>query len=282
MGADPEFDQLLAEAVAAPFSGWDFSWLEGRRVEEGETGWDYEERARKRVQTAASLLDLGTGGGERLSQLGPFPPRSFATEAYGPNVPIATRLLQPLGVTVVQTHPGIHDSRGPQPDGSFSERRLPFPDDYFELVLAHSSAFCPAEVFRVLRPGGTLLTAQGAPSLSPTLAEVLEGPVPEWAKEGQGWDIDATLDAAGFETVERLDVFPKTTYRDIGAVVYVLRAVPWTITDFTIEHYRERLYRLHLQIKREGGFTVQGHQRLFEMRKPGVNAASTTRGDDSS
>ena len=88
--------------------------------------------------------------------------------------------------------------------------------------------------------------------------------------------------AAGFETVEKLDVFPKTTYRDIGAVVYVLRAVPWTITDFTIERYRERLYRLHLQIKREGGFTVQGQQRLFEMRKPGVNAASTTRGDDSS
>src|SRR2546425_11464114 len=45
MGADPEFDQLLAEAMEAPFSGWDFSWLEGRRVEEGETGWDYEERA---------------------------------------------------------------------------------------------------------------------------------------------------------------------------------------------------------------------------------------------
>ena len=27
---DPEFDRLLAEAVAAPFSGWDFSWIEGR------------------------------------------------------------------------------------------------------------------------------------------------------------------------------------------------------------------------------------------------------------
>jgi len=150
MGADPEFDQLLAEAVAAPFSGWDFSCLAGRRVEEEVSGWDYEERARKRVQTTAALLDLGTGGGERLSQLGPFPALAIATEAYGPNVPIATQCLQPLGVTVVQTHPGIHGSRGPQPDGSFSERRLPFPDDSFELVLAHSSVFCPAEVFRVL------------------------------------------------------------------------------------------------------------------------------------
>ena len=32
MLADPEFDQLLAEAVAVPFSGWDFTWLAGRRV----------------------------------------------------------------------------------------------------------------------------------------------------------------------------------------------------------------------------------------------------------
>lgn len=109
--------------------------------------------------------------------------------SLGPNVPIATKRLQPLGVTVTQTHLGVHDTRGPQPDGSFPERRLPFPDAHFELVLAHSSAFCPTEVFRVLRPGGILLTAQGAPPLSPTLADVLQGPVPEWAKAGQAWDI---------------------------------------------------------------------------------------------
>jgi len=174
--------------MAAPFSGWDFSWLEGRRVEEEdtETTWDYDERARKRIQSAASLLDLGTGGGERLSRLGPFPPFAVATEAYGPNVPVATRQLQPLGVQVVRTHPGVHDSRGPQPDGRFAERRLPFQDASFELVLAHSSAFCPAEVYRVLRSGGLLLTAQGAPSVPPTLADILEGPIPAWAKEGQG------------------------------------------------------------------------------------------------
>ena len=266
---DPEFDRLLAEAVAAPFSGWDFSWLEGRRVEEEDTQttWDYDERARKRIQAAAFLLDLGTGGGERLSQLGPFPPLAVATEAYGPNVPVATRRLQPLRVQVVRTHPGVHDSRGPQPDGSFAERRLPFPDASFELVLAHSRAFCPAEVYRVLRPGGLLLTAQGAPSVPPTLADILEGPIPAWAQEGQGWDIDTTLDEAGFATVEKLDTFPKTTYLDIGAVVYFLKVVPWTITDFDVERYRERLYQLHLRIKREAGFTVRDHHRLLEMRK---------------
>jgi hypothetical protein len=57
---DPEFDRLIAEAVAAPFSGWDLSWLEGRRVEveDRETSWDYEERARKQVRSAASLTSF--------------------------------------------------------------------------------------------------------------------------------------------------------------------------------------------------------------------------------
>ena len=58
-------------------------------------------------------------------------------------------------------------------------------------------------------------------------------------------------------------MFPTTTYRNIGAVVSVLRAVPWTITDFTVERYHERLYQLHLQIKREGGFMVREHHRLL-------------------
>jgi hypothetical protein len=61
MIGDPEFNQLLAEAMAAPFSRWDFSWLEGRRTEEVEAIWDDEERAHKLVRSVASLLDLGTG-----------------------------------------------------------------------------------------------------------------------------------------------------------------------------------------------------------------------------
>jgi len=268
---DDEFERLISEALQAPFSGWDFSWLEGRRVHtpdpRGEI--DYEERAREAVAKATAVLDLGTGGGERLSRLAPFPKVAVATEAYPPNVREAARRLTPLGMQVIWTDPACSDSRGPQPHGQWSHRRLPFADAAFDLVLASSTSFSPREVYRVLQSGGTLLTSQGGTERrGPDLVDALQGTPPEWTQPGQGWDIDATLDEAGFVTVEKIERQGTATYRDIGAVVYFLKAVPWAITDFDVDRYRERLYKLHLRMKTEGGLTTVGVPSIIEVRKP--------------
>ncbi len=271
MSADEEFERLVAEALQAPFAGWDFSWLAGRRVQtpdpRGEI--DYEERARASVASATAVLDLGTGGGEVLARLAPLPPVAIATEAHPPNVVMASRRLAPLGVQVVWTDPGCQDSRGPQPRGQWSHRRLPFADGIFDLVLASSTSFCPREVYRVLQSGGILLTSQGGTEkYGPDLVDALEGTPPEWTQPGYGWDIDATLDEAGFLTVEKIDRLVSTTYRDIGAVIYFLKAVPWAIIDFDVDRYRDRLYKLHRRMQADGGFTVVSTQRLIEVRKP--------------
>ncbi len=68
--------------------------------------------------------------------------------------------------------------------------------------------------------------------------------------------------------VEQIERQVRTTYRDIGAVVYFLKAVPWVIIDFEVNRYRERLYHLHLPMKADGGLTTVGVQRLIEVRKP--------------
>ena len=95
---DDEFERLISEALQAPFSGWDFSWLEGRLVQTAgpHDELDYERRAREAVSKATAVLDLGTGGGELLSRLAPFPPIAIATEAYPPNVAVAASRLPPL------------------------------------------------------------------------------------------------------------------------------------------------------------------------------------------
>jgi SAM-dependent methyltransferase len=151
----------------------------------------------------------------------------------------------------------------------WQQRRLPFADATFDLVLVSSVSFCPREVYRVLKSGGTLLTSQAGPAKdSPELVDLLEGTPAEWSLPENRWDIDATVDEAGFLTVEKAECKRSSTYRDIGAVVYHLKAVPWAITDFDVDRYRERLYKLHQQMKAKGGLTTVGVHRIIEVRKP--------------
>ena len=58
----PDFDELIAEALQAEFSGWDFSWLDERWIE-SPLPWDYGQRVRDRLVGVTWLLDMGTGGG---------------------------------------------------------------------------------------------------------------------------------------------------------------------------------------------------------------------------
>lgn len=124
-----------------PLVGWDFSYLDGRVLGE-PAPWSYETRAAELMRRARSVLDLDTGGGERLLTLRPdWPVAVVATESYPPNLTLATERLAPLGVQVV--------------DAESDERvALPFGDASFDLVLNRHGGLNIAEIARVLAPGG--------------------------------------------------------------------------------------------------------------------------------
>ena len=67
----PGFEDLLAEGEAVDVAGWDFSWFEGRAIEE-RPQWGYAKLLGERMSALASVpdaaaLDLQTGGGEVLA-----------------------------------------------------------------------------------------------------------------------------------------------------------------------------------------------------------------------
>ena len=257
------FEQLLAEAEQQPFSGWDFSYLRGR-MEEGQPSWNYAALVRARLAAVPAVLDLGTGGGEVLAQLAPLPPRTVATEGYPPNVAIARARLAPLGVAVVPVV-GAPDNRDQQPGAGSGS--LPFPDASFPLVINRHESYYAAEVNRILQGGGSFITQQvGGTHLQDLMS--LFDVAPEREPQWNAAFAVAQLEQAGFRIVDRREAFPETVFRDIGAVVYYLRAVPWEVPGFAVARYRERLADLHHRIEGEGGLRIRGHLFYIEALKP--------------
>lgn len=77
--------------------------VHSRPLQRGGTPWDYRDLVLRRLSSARSVLDLGTGGGEFMSSLGPMPAIACATEGYHPNTGLALKNLRPRGVEVVRS-----------------------------------------------------------------------------------------------------------------------------------------------------------------------------------
>jgi SAM-dependent methyltransferase len=247
------FDELVSEAAAAPVDGWDFSWLDGRATEE-RPSWGYQRLMSQRLASVTAALDIDTGGGEVLAGAEAFPPTMVATESWPPNLALATALLHPLGVVVVAT--------GDDP-------RLPFADEAFDLVTSrHATVVRWAEIARVLRPGGGYLAQQIGPATMRELFEFFLGPQPaKWA-ELQPETQTSQARAAGLEVLQMRLERMRAEFFDVGAVIYFLRKVIWTVPDFTVERYRDRLRDMHERIEADGAFVAHSTRLLVEARKP--------------
>jgi SAM-dependent methyltransferase len=247
------FDDLVTEAAAAPVDGWDFSWLDGRATEE-RPSWGYQRQMSQRLATVSAALDIDTGGGEVVAEAQQFPATMAVVESWPPNAALATKRLHPRGVVVVAT--------GDEPT-------LPFADEAFDLVTSrHPIAVRWNEIARVLRPGGTYFAQQIGPATMAELVEYFVGPQPEKGAEYHPDNQGGQARSAGLQVIDLRMERLRVEFFDIGAVIYFLRKVIWTVPDFTVDRYRERLRELHDRITRDGMFVASSTRVLVEARKP--------------
>lgn len=245
------YKKLVDEAQNANFAGWDFSWLDGRLIQE-DPPWDYSQLVKEKIKRAHSLLDLGTGGGEFLASLAPLPPDTHATESYPPNQNLARERLSPLGVEV-------HNIRDEDP--------LPFSDDYFDLVISRHESFDPAQVHRILKPGGTFITQQVGGLDNLELNQVLQDEV---SFPHITWSMAAALTALyeeNFDVEVAEKAVLRSTFLDIGVVVYYLKAIPWQVEDFDPDTHSKELEKIHNIIERQGQFVATAHRFLILAKK---------------
>jgi SAM-dependent methyltransferase len=234
---DAELRALVAAETEARFAGWDFSHIAGSgRMQEFPLSWNYRSEIAPNLSRAASMLDLGTGGGEFLDSLAALPPRSCATEGYEPNLPIARARLAPRGVEVRAIG---------------SDDVIPYETDAFDLVLNRHESYKVEELRRVLRPGGTYITQQVGGMNDADLNMSLGYPTFEFA----AWCLAKAaldLERGGFALLKRKECLTKTRFFDIGAIVYYLKCVPWQIEGFDAEACFDRLAALQRRIEDEG------------------------------
>ncbi|MHB0856107.1 MAG: class I SAM-dependent methyltransferase [Anaerolineae bacterium] len=241
------------ERAQAPFEGWDFAYLERTgRLCDGLLPWSYGSIVLEALGDADCLLDMGTGGGEVLSYLVPLPPRTWATECYLPNIPVARRRLEPLGVTVLALE---------------NQNQLPFADAQLDLIINCHESYLPEEIYRVLKAGGLFITQQVGKHNDLEMNALLGKrvvPPPDWVDLGQAV---SALEAAGLDVERQQEAFPPMRIFDIGALVYLLRAIPWISPEFAVEKDRQALYDLHRRISAEGYVEVACHRFLVVARK---------------
>ncbi|HVT78216.1 MAG TPA: methyltransferase domain-containing protein [Acidimicrobiales bacterium] len=206
------FGELVAEAVAAPIVGWDFSWLDGRATE-ARPSWRFRERVAERAARARALLDIECGDGRLLDSLLHRPPLVVGVEDYQPR-------------------PGMLRATG---------AALPLCDASFDLVISrHPVAAHWDEIARVLTPGGTYFAQHVGPRSAAEVGEWFVGPwPPSEARSPERARREA--ERVGLDVVDlRYEELPMVFY-DVGAVIYFLRLVVWIVPDFTVAKYRDRL-----------------------------------------
>lgn len=228
-------------------SGWDFSVF-GDSLQTEEPPWKYRDLVAEALAGRSSALDMGTGGGEVLIGLADLlPPDTRATEGWEPNVPVATQALAPLGIPVTAYDPDIDD-------------RMPYDDATFDVVLNRHDSYDAAEVARVLRPGGVLLTQQVDGRNVAELYDLFGG-TPQYLHVNLE-NLVAEAEKAGLAVQQSWDWAGRMRVADVETLVGYAAMAPWEFPDdFSVPTYADVLLGLH-----HVGKPIDLSYRLFALR----------------
>ncbi|MDP4146030.1 MAG: methyltransferase domain-containing protein [Bacillota bacterium] len=235
------------------FKGWDFSYIDSRSKEEA-LPWDYKKIVESYISDDKVMLDMGTGGGEFLLSINPSVGKTYATEAYLPNIELSRQTLAPHGIEV----------RAVQDDC-----KLPFKDNFFDLIINRHEAYYLSEVNRILKPGGIFITQQIGENNNRELSSFLLDKYPEIERLPE--NLKEALEGAkgfGWNIIKKEEHFPKIYFYDIGALVYYAKIIQWEFPEFSVERCFSKLKSLQQKLEKQGYVDTIGHRYLIIARKP--------------
>jgi SAM-dependent methyltransferase len=242
--------EYLTKEYNVQFSGWDFSYLNGR-MEQDSLSWDYKKIVEKYLFGKEILLDMDTGGGEFLSSLSDLPKKVYATEGYEPNIPIAEKRLKKKNIIV-------------KPIKQADE--IPFDNEYFDIIINRQGSYKTNEIKRTLKKGGVFVTQQvgGLNGIDLNMAFGAK------TMDNVEWCLIKNIEMfrdIEMEIIETGENIRKMKFKDIGSVVYYLKCIPWQVKDFSIEKYYKKLEIMNNIIENVGHINFLLHRFYMIIKK---------------
>jgi len=191
--------------------GWDFSHL--KTTEKGQ-GWDFYKEVLKKVKPRDTILDIGTGGGERILKIAKKFKFVYGIDHSSSMISAANKNLRNTKLNNVKFL--LMDSS-----------KLDFADNYFDIVTDRHCDFNPSEVFRVLKNGCYFFTQQ--------VSEGDQINIKNAFGRGQSYGIKEgtlknkylkQLKKLGFKKINSFDYDSKVTYKTEKDYIFMLRYTP--------------------------------------------------------
>ena len=239
-------EEWLKEEKMAHIHGWDFSHIYGRYSEEENLPWDFRTVINKYLKNNMKLLDMETGGGEFLLSLNHPKHNTSAIEGYQPNVELCKKVLLPLGIDFKEA------------DG---DEKLPFENEYFDIITNRHGAYNVTELKRVLKKDGIFITQQVGAENDRELVEMLLPKYKDLPYAEHYLNIkQQEISEQGFEILESGETFQPIKFFDTGALVWFAKIIEWEFPNFSVESHLDNLYKVQEIIEANGAVEGRIHR----------------------
>lgn len=232
--------------------GWDFSRV---REDRDPVPWEYGDLVRRYLRPTTRVLDIGTGGGEKLLSLAP----SFGS---GTGVDSDPMMVQ---VALENTPPSLQGKVSFQ---VMDAADLRFPPASFEVVLNRHCTVFSAPVVRVLRPGGVFVTQQVGRRTTENILAVFG-----WGPESYGEDwwqemgfLADEFERHGCQVVARAEYNVRYWFQDLESLFFWFLAAPFP-EEITVEKHWRQIDEVITRYTTPRGIETNEHRELLIVRK---------------
>ena len=246
-------EEWLKEEKMAHIHGWDFSHIYGRYSEEENLPWDFRTVINKYLKNNMKLLDMETGGGEFLLSLNHPKHNTSAIEGYQPNVELCKKVLLPLGIDFKEA------------DG---DEKIPFENEYFDIITNRHGAYNVTELKRVLKKDGIFITQQVGAENDRKLVEMLLPKYKDLPYAEHYLNIkQQEISEQGFEILESGETFQPIKFFDTGALVWFAKIIEWEFPNFSVKSHLDNLYKIQEIIEANRVVEVRIHKFFIVSKK---------------